>query len=166
MSALTEFFLNAPARVVQLETISIHHPSFSRSYYIVRNARLGIRARLEDASEVDFEYYPLVISRAGTNGTLDQVFQITLGDLGELVPQEIDRCVAADTLHIRPSLVYRSYRSDDLSNILVGPVRLQVSEIPMTREGTRFEAKPAVVNMSTTGELYTLERFPGLRGFL
>lgn len=166
MSAYLEFFLNAPSRIVQLETISIYHPSFSKTYYIVRNARLGIRARLESSAYVDFEYYPLAINKAGSNGTLDQVFKITLGDLGDLIPKEIDRCVADDTLNIKPDLVYRAYRSDDLDTILVGPIRLQISEIPMTREGAAFEAKPHVVNMTTTGELYTLERFPGLRGFL
>lgn len=166
MTTYAEFFLSAPARIVQYETIEIYHPSFSRRYYIVRNARLGIRARLESGTYADFEYYPLLISKAGSNNTLDQTFRITLGELGELIPSEIDRCIVAGTLGTKPTLTYRSYRSDDLETLLVGPVHLEIHEMPMTREGVAFEAKPAIANMNTTGELYTLERFPGLRGFL
>lgn len=166
MPSYSEFFLNTPSRIIELETLEISHPSFSKVYYIVRNARLGISAKLESGSTVVFDYYPLIIGRAGSNGTLDQSFKITLGDLGELIPAEIDRCLDADTMGIKPSLVYRSYRSDDLENILVGPLHLQISEMPMTREGVSFEAKPPTLNMNTTGEIYTLERFPGLRGFL
>lgn len=166
MSDYSEFFLNGPIRVANLETIQISHPSFSKTYWIVRNSRLGITAKLEDGSTQVFEYYPLKIIKTNTDNSLDQIYRVSLGDLGEILPKEIDRIEAAGTRLVRPIVRYRTYRSDDLSKPLLGPMKLEIIDLPMSREGVAFEAKAPTLNHMQTGEYYDLTRFKGLRGFL
>lgn len=166
MSSYAEFFLNGKSKSILYETVEIYHPSFSKRYFIVRNSRFGITAKLENDEYQTFEYYPLKITKAGSNGTLDQVFSFTVGDLGTLIPYEIARVIDAGTISTKPTVVYRAYSSDDLDTILYGPTRLQITDMPMTKEGVTFEAKPALANRTGTGELYLARRFPGLRAFL
>jgi hypothetical protein len=66
----------------------------------------------------------------------------------------------------KPTVTYRTYRSDDLSAPMFGPVVMEIQAIAMTRQGSSFEAKAPSLNVSRTGETYTIDRFPGLRGFL
>lgn len=160
MSAQSEFFLGSRASVVQLETLEISHPSFSQTYRIVRNAVGGI-----DIGGVHYDYYPLRITPSGTRETLDFGITGDLGDLGEVIPAEIDRAMAAGTMATKPTVVYRTYRSDTLE-LLFGPVTLEIADVAMTREGASFEARASSLNVNRTGEIYALERFPMLRSFL
>lgn len=91
MPNYAEFFLNSESSIVELETIQITHPNFSKMYRIVRNAVAGLTATLEDATTGVFDYYPLKITPSGAYGDLDQTLQVSFGDLGELIPQELDR---------------------------------------------------------------------------
>ena len=166
MPSANEFFLNCVASVVLVETIIISHPNFSKTYKIVRNVSYGFHATDELGTQHDFEYYPLKIQRSGAWANLDQSLKITIGDLGTLIPDEIERVRVADGFSVKPSLVYRAYRSDDTSAPMYGPYNLELLNIPMTAEGASFEALAPIVNKTQTGEAYTLERFPGLRGYM
>jgi hypothetical protein len=66
----------------------------------------------------------------------------------------------------RPRLIYRTYRSDDLSRPMYGPIELELASIDMTREGAAFEAKAPSLNLARTGETFSLDRFKSLRGCL
>lgn len=167
MSNYTQFFLNSTSNVVQLETLEISHPSFSKTYYIVRNAIAGITATLEDGTTtVTFDYYPLQIKQTGASDDLDQQLQIDLGDLGETIPQEIDNCFNASTMITKPIVKYRVYRSDDLTQPLDGPFAYEITTVAQKQEGASFAAEAPRLNSSRTGETYTLYRFPMLTGFL
>lgn len=166
MNAYVEFFLNGPRRVVELETLRISHVSFSREYWIVRNNYQGLTAKLENGQEQFFEYYPAKIVKTSTENTLDQVFKISLGDLGEILPDELDRVLAAGTYNIHPQVQYRVYRSDNLDAPLLGPMDLEIVDLPFNAEGVAFEAKAPTLNQNQTGAIYDLNTFPGLRGML
>lgn len=167
MSSYTEYFLNSNATVVQLETLEISHPSFSKVYRIVRNAMNGITAKLEDGvTMATFEYYPLQLKQTGSSDDLDQKLQIDLGDLGETIPTEIDNCFAAATMLTKPTVLYRVYRSDDLTQPLDGPFRYELTTLGQKIEGASFAAEAPRLNNSRTGDVYTLTRFPMLTGFL
>lgn len=167
MPDLKQFFLNGRARDIEYETLSIFDPSFSKIYRIVRNSRLGLTATLETSETVFFEYYPLRIVRPGDKDDLDQTYQITLGDLGDLLASEIRRKRAAGTMHIKPVCTYRTFGSDDLSSPLRGPEILEIPQITgLTPEGSEFEARPPRIDNTRTGEIYSLARFPMLRGVL
>lgn len=161
MSDLTEYFLNRTADVGRYECLSISHPSFSKVYNIVRNARLGI-----EAEGVEYEYYPLEITSLGARPNLDSGFKINMGDLGEVVPVELDLVADDDTFAVKPTVVWRMYRSDDLTQPLQGPVTLEIKDFAFKREGCSFEAKAPSLNNNRTGELYSLARFPMLRGLM
>lgn len=161
MTELTEYFLNRTADVGRYECLTISHPSFSRIYNIVRNARLGI-----EAEGVEYTYYPLEITSIGARPNLDSGFKINLGDLGEIVPLELDAVAVDDAFNVKPVVVWRMYRSDDLTQPLQGPVTLEIKDFAFKREGCSFEAKAPSLNNNRTGELYSLARFPMLRGLM
>jgi hypothetical protein len=166
MSEYSEFFLNAGSNVAELELLEISHPDFTKTYYIVRNAVNGITVTLEDDTVQEFIYYPLQIKPIGSGDDLDQVLQIQLGDLGTILPQELDAVSIAGTFGTKPVLKYRTYRSDDLSAPLYGPITLEISALTFKKEGAAFEAHAPRLNSTATGELYTTGRFPTLRGFI
>jgi hypothetical protein len=163
----SEFFLGSNSKVAELETLEISHPNLSRTYWIVRNKRDGLIANLEDGSTSQaFEYYPLRISQRGARADLDQGFSITVGDLGQTLPDELDAIAAAGGFAIKPLVKYRTYRSDYLTLPLYGPVKVQIKSVGMTSEGSILEAVAPGLNSSKTGELYRIDRFPMLRGLL
>jgi hypothetical protein len=166
MSDYTEFFLNSKSSVVQLELLEISHPDFTKVYYVVRNATNGVTVTLEDLSSVEFVYYPLQITSIGTRENLDFGVRVDLGDLGEVLPVELDLVASNSGYETKPVVKYRTYRSDDLTAPLFGPVTLEVSSFSFTRNGSSFEAKAPLLNINKTGEIYSFDRFPMLRGFL
>lgn len=166
MSVYTEFFLNSDSNVVQLELLEISHSDFTQVYRIVRNACQGVTVTLETAEVATFTYYPLKIENSGNKDDLDQSFTISLGDLGEVLPTEFDRVAIGGGFIEKPALLYRTYRSDDLTTPLFGPIVLEIESFAFNREGVTFVAKAPSLNINKTGETYSLERFPMLRGFL
>lgn len=166
MSAYSEFFLNSSSAVVQLELLEISHPNFTKTYRVVRNAVAGVTVTLEDMSVQTFDYYPLKITLNEAKEDLDFSVAIEIGDLGEVIPREMDAISSASGFNTKPTVKYRTYRSDDLSAPLVGPFLLEVSSFDFNRDGCRFTAKAPSLNINRTGELYKLDRFPMLRGFL
>lgn len=162
-----QFFLNSRSNIVQLETVEISHPAFSKIYRIVRNASKGITATLEGGGTAVFDYYPMKIVPQHARDDLDQTISISFGDLGEILPGEMDRVMTyPGGMEIKPTVKYRVYRSDDLGRPLYGPLNLEVSAFTFDRQGVTFEAKAPSVNLTKTGEIYSINRFPGLAGFV
>lgn len=166
MTDYAEFFLSSKSSVVQLDTLEISHPNFTQVYRVVRNAVDGVTVTLETTDVVEFTYYPLRISGVGVKENLDFGIKVNLGDLGEVLPVELDEVSGNNGYGTKPSVIYRTYRSDDLAAPLYGPVVLQVTSFSFNRQGSTFEAKAPSLNVNKTGELYSLDRFPMLRGFL
>lgn len=160
------FFLNCPAAIAKIECLEISHPSFSQVYRVVRNVTQGIRVRHEDSEWHDYIYYPLRIKMQTMSADLDFGVNVDLGDLGTLVPMEMQRVRDAGTIKTKASVVYRIYRSDVLDTIMEGPYRLEAKIISYTREGASFEATAAAMNINMTGIPYDLLTFYPLRGFL
>jgi hypothetical protein len=166
MTTYAEYFLKTSSAVVQLETLEISHPNFTTTYRIVRNSRASITVTLEDSSSATFNYYPVQITSLGARTDLDAGFTIDIGDLGEILPTELDAIATANAFNIKPTCKYRTFRSDDLSAPLFGPLNLEITQFAFSKEGATFEAKPPTINTTKTGEVYDLIRFPMLRGFL
>lgn len=166
MSDYSEFFLNSGSEVVHLELLEISHPNFSQVYRIVRNAMDGVTVTHEDASSNDYIYYPCKITPVSASDDMDQVLQVQLGDLGELLPNELDLVAAANGFDTKPLMIYRVYRSDDLSAPLYGPLKFEIINLPFKKQGVAFEARAPRLNQTATGEVYAFDRFPMLRGFI
>ena len=116
--------------------------------------------------QASFDYYPMKIENNGSRDDLDQSFTFSWGDLGEVLPTELDRVAVSGGFGFKPQVVYHTYRSDDTTASLFGPVIMEVESFAFNRDGSTFTAKAPSLNINKTGEIYTLERFPMLRGFL
>ena len=160
------FFLNSRSHVPEFELLEIWHPAFSQGWRLVRNALEGVTVTLETGVSATFIYCPMRITPSDVTDDLDYSLTIDLGDLGEILPNELDRVAEADGFGIMPTLVYRTYRADDLTAPLFGPVSLLVKAFSMTREGASFTAQAPTIAAAATGELYRIDRFPMLKGFL
>lgn len=163
MSASSEYFFRSQTGIRELELVEISHPSFSEVYRIVRNAVQGVTVTLEDSTVAYFEFYPMKITPTGANSDLDQTMQIAFGDLGHIVPQELDRVQIAGTFAIKPVVLYRTYRSDTLTAPMTGPVRFQGQTFAHTKEGVTMNTAAPKLNQNKTGESYNLDRFVPLR---
>jgi hypothetical protein len=166
MSAYTEYFLNSKSNVVYLDLIEISHPNFTQTYRKVRNNTKGVTVTLEDGAEATFDYYPMKVTPVSQQNDLDQAIKVTLGDLGDILPTEFEAVCEANAFDVKPTVKYYAYRSDDLTEPLIGPWVMEVTSFTYDREASEFEAKAPSLNINRTGELYKLERFPMLRGFL
>lgn len=161
------FFLNSKSSVVGLETLEISHPSFSKTYNIVRNAVSGIKATDENGSLIDYDYYPVSISMDGVKSDLDSGLKVSLGDLSEIIPPELDRLLNDDSFDIKPTVKYRSYRSDDLSGPMFGPLTYEIPAFSFDGENSSFEAIAPRLNSNKTGIIYDISStFRTLRGYL
>lgn len=168
-SAALSYFLRSNRDVVLLETIEITHSSFTQDYRIVRNHPLngGVDVTLETGGDpVHFQYYPLQITHLAGEPDLDTGIRVDLGDLGEILPKEMDAVFADDTMSEKPKVVYRAYRSDDLDAPMVGPLFLEATTLSFNNIGASFEASAPYVNITKTGQVYNLTRFFTLRGFM
>lgn len=166
MSDYTEFFLNSKSANAQLECLEFFHSSFSQTYRVVRNAVHGVTVTHEDTYPHDYTYYPLRLSLSGPRDDLDHILSIQFGDLGTIIPVELDALRAADTFGEKPQVVYRTYSWYNLDVPLYGPLYLEVKRFTITKDGATFEAKAPSLNNATTGEKYSMSRFPMLRGLL
>ena len=97
---------------------------------------------------------------------MDQIIKLDFGDLGETIPNELDLVEANDGFGVKPIVKYRTFRSDDLDNVLYGPLVLEIKTFAFNKQGASFEAKAPSLNINKTGEIYSLDRFPMLKGFL
>lgn len=165
MSDYSEFFLSSPPETAQLDLLEITHPNFSQTYRLVRNhpENGGVTVMHEGAvGPFAYTYMPMRIKAIGSTTNLDQELEVTLGDLGLVIPTEIQAITDANGFRTKPLLKYRTYRSDDLTAPIYGPVTLRIDGVTLTKEGCAFRAKSASLNRVRTGETYDLLRFPML----
>lgn len=161
-----DFYLNAPQYLVALECLEITHPGFTKPYYIVKNATNGITVTHEDGQEITYEYWPCSIKRTTITNDLSSGIEVDLGDLGEILPTELKAGLSYGDGSVKPLLIYRIYRSDNLKKPMDGPFKLQIKQFSYNRQGVSFTAMAPAINNNVTGELYDLQRFESLRYFL
>jgi hypothetical protein len=97
---------------------------------------------------------------------LDQGFRITIGDVGSLLSDELDAVQSADGFSTRPTVRYRTWRSDVPTAPLLGPIELEITKVGTSFGSSSFDAIAPKLNVSATGEVYDLARFPLLKGSL
>lgn len=161
-----DYFLNTRSSIVALETLEISHPSFSQVYRIVRNHSDGITATTEESVSRTFFYYPCNITRSTASDDLDYTLQVTFGDLGTILPQELDRVFSDGLIETKPIVKYREFQSDGSTHSLMYYGEpLQIASIAFNQDGCTFEAMNTLTNSTSIGMRYTTDTFPPLRGF-
>ncbi|WP_286938879.1 DUF1833 family protein [Achromobacter sp. UBA4530] len=162
-----DFFFGAPQSAAELQTLEISQPSFSQVWRLQSHYREGFWARLETGEQAFFQYVPMRLRPLEERANLDFGLTVTLGDLGEILPDEIQRARSAGTLRTNPPTVkYRAYRTDNLEEPMFGPVSLQARQIARSEDGAKFSATAPEVNANKTGVLYRTDVYPMLQGFL
>lgn len=151
---------------VRLECIEITHPSFSRGYRFVRNHSKGIRVKHENGYWYDYDYLPITVQPAKSSDNLQQSFTIGIGDVGDVMPYEIQRLRNGQYSNVRPTVNYRVYLTSDLTKPLTSVLGLEVTDNQPKKAGAVFVCKAKETNKTATGVKYTLDAFPTLRGFM
>lgn len=112
------------------------------------------------------------IKPLGANNSLDQSIQITLGDVGDVLMEELENVGRGNGFFVKPRMSYREYSSDSYNatdgvfeDPIFGPFNLDITSIAFNKTGCLFTANPPTFNRTRTGELYDVGRFPMLRGF-
>jgi len=160
------YWLKGTRGQVRIECIEIKHPSFTKNYRFTRNAMQGIRAKNEVGYWLDYEYLPIDIRASRSASDLEQGFTIGIGDVGEVMPKEIDRLRNGQYPNIRPTVNYRVYLSDDLTKPSMSVLDLEITDNQPQKRGAVFVCKARDLNKLATGIVYTLKDFPSLRGLL
>lgn len=164
MTDLTEFHLDSSPAVVLLECIEIKHSLWPNPLRYVTNHADGITVKHEDGLSYAYEFIPLQLNKGGTADNLDQSISITVGDLGQVVPQLIKLIRDANSEE-RPQVIYRAYMSSNLdspTHIIDG---LGVEVMSRDQQATTFDAVAQRLNSVGTGRIYTVDEFPSLKGF-
>lgn len=164
---LRRLLASQTAGVVELDTLSISHPSFTKTYHLVRNLVGGFDGQIETGEIVHFEYCPMKWERASSQADLDYELKITLQDLNVIIAGEVDR-IAVDDL-TTPTAIARSFiyrRNRTISPIADGPYVLQIGDIGYVPRGCAFTASAKPLNSSATGTIYSISDIPMLQGFV
>ncbi|AXY57259.1 hypothetical protein CDG60_12200 [Acinetobacter chinensis] len=146
-----------------VECIEISHSLWSAPLRYVTNMADGVSV-FHDNTYFNYEYMQLQIQRSGASNDLDQSLTITVSDLGTSVPALIDQIFDADSLEY-PSVSYRIYSSIDFTKPVLTIENLGITDQTSDEQGTTFKAEAQKLNVNGTGRLFTIENFPGLKGF-
>ena len=182
MTAYHEYFLGSSPSVAQLELLEISHPRFTQTFRVVRNTEQDELAALDaqgnnkrgvivmhEGAVGPFEYesMPMAITKIGTGNDVDQILKVDIGDLGSLIPQEIDAVMTANAMLTKPLVKYRVYRSDDTSEVglIFGPTVHEITTLTYSKTGCAFEAVSPRLSITRTGRKYTVKEFPMMRAF-
>jgi hypothetical protein len=163
MSNQLEDYLFATQPAYLIECIEIKHSLWATPLRYVTNMADGVSVG-HDSSYFNYEYVPLQIDKGSSSDDLDQSLSITIGDLGDIVPDLIDQILDAGSTE-RPQVTYRAYSSLDLSTPILVIDHLEVTDQSSDYQGTTFNAEAPKLNAVGTGLLFTKANFPTLIGF-
>jgi hypothetical protein len=162
---LFTFMMTSPATDVLLETIELSHPSWSKTYRIIRNDCLGASLNTENGPFF-FQYVPFNLRQSGDSGDLNKKISVELSDLGEIIPEEFRRMEDEGTLNTAPKMVVRCF-SHRTGEMVLGPVKLDIrGAVLIADKGCKLEASAKATMANSTGTVFDIERIPTIKAFL
>lgn len=157
---MESFFLTKTSAIAKIDCIELYHPDFGYLRYQAYDDE-GITVQHEDDAPHLYEYESFEITRGNVTSDLDQGFSITFADYKDDLKNKVN---AAD--HMIPIVFsWRLYRSDDLDSPMF--VQRDLYVIRVNSDGTgmvTFEAGAEQLNNVKTGDTYTLNKYPLLKG--
>lgn len=182
MSVYSQYYYNTPPSVGEVECIEIQHFRFNptvfrlvSNYSLMElstndafgNKKMGAIVTHEGgAGPFEYEFVRMSINRLGSGNDLDQALSITLGDVGTILPQQLERVMSFNAMQAKPIVRYRSYTSIDFSTPLTTvPLVLEIKRVAFNKEGCSFEAIAPYLNATRTGIIYDKVRFPTMSAF-
>ena len=168
MADYTSFFLNSSSGVTPLECVEITHPDFDQPFRYVKNDTEGVIVKhTPTGSNIRYDYQPMSIQRSTVTNDLDQKLALTIADVEDHLIESVLAARLGDNWNQRPQVKWRLYRDDDLSSPMVELQTLEVAALSKDDSGNcTFDAQAPELNSVKTGETYSLERFPLLRGMI
>ena len=167
---LQDYFFTSTMDVGYIDLVEITHPNFTETYRLVRNYSLdngGITVNLSAEEQgAFFTFRPIQLTPLSSRDDPESSISVQLGDVGEIISREMEFVGASDGFQTKPTMRYWAYRSDELGAPMYGPVELEIKDVEINQDGASFEAHAPFLNETATGELYTLDRFPMLRGYV
>lgn len=182
MSLYSDYYFNSPPSVVELHMLEIQHFRFNPTIF-----RLTSNGDIQDITGTDsfgnplrgcvvtheggagpfeYTYVPMSIDRLGSGTDMDQSIKVTLGDVGEILAQQLRLIDQFNANVTKPIVRYRAYRSDVLTAPLTTtPAVLEMKRVSFTKGGATFEAVSPYLNTGRTGITYDTVKFPTMKAF-
>lgn len=161
MSDYTSFYLNASGSVAEVSCIEITHPTFN--FYLQSFDDDGFHVVHENGQKVFYEYLPMRVDRSNVNNDLDQVVKMTINDFDDRLIEAYSNILDKKPVQFKQ----RIYRDDNLDSPMVVIQTLHITSMSKDSKGNiTFEAKAPELNNVKTGDVYSFEQFPLLRGTL
>ncbi len=182
MSLYSDYYFNSAQAVVEIDCIEIQHFRFNPTVFrLTRNAQLHELSTFDDEGNAkrgvivmhegavgpfEYEYVPMKIERIGVGTDMEQALRVTFGDVGEILPAQLELVDTFNANTAKPIVRYRAYRSDDLSAPLTTvPSVHEMKRVTFNRQGCAFEAIAPYLNVARTGQLYTIQDYPTMKAF-
>ena len=158
------YLLNSPDGERHIEVVTISHSKLSQTYHITPTPE-PVAVTFETGGDVVPMPVNLNVEKSQSRGDLDEQFNFNISDIDGTLNDEADRIPLDDE---EPLVVtYRGFMVSDTSAPCEGPFFLEgVSMTKSTDGSVTIAAQSPSLVVNRTGELYTYERFPMLRGFL
>lgn len=162
-----KFVNSMPEAQREYRTIELYHPDFSSLLRFVKDFQdisltLEPTAPRNPSASVLFTAISMQINEPGENGQIEQVLGVDLGAVGNQVNEQLDQITESGAL-TPVELIYRKFYSGDLTspvlvlNLSIADISFKgYSSVGFTGEDVDFAIKRA-------GEIFTVERFPGLK---
>lgn len=160
MANPNSFFLTNTASVSKIDAIEFYHPDFGYIRYQYDDEE-GLDLKHEDGYTKHYYFESFDITRGNTTSDLDQSFSITFSDYNDFLKDHINSANHMTQIVFS----WRQYRSDDLNSPMFIQRDLYIIRVNYDGSGlVTFEASAEQLNNVKTGDSYTLDRFPTLRG--
>ena len=162
MANQNSFFLTDTSAVRKVDTIELNHPDWVAPFYFQSEwINEEMVATNEDGITVTYQYQLFEVDRSNVVADLDQGVSITFADYIDELKTAIN---SADHMQA-VTLKYRMFRDDDLTSPLDFIQTLQILKVNNDANGTvTFEASAEQLNSVKTGDVYTLNNYPLLKG--
>lgn len=158
------YLLNNPDDVRLIELIEIYHPALTQTFLLTPTPE-PVTLTLEDGRTITPRNVSMDVRKSSSKDDLDERFTFTISDIYGELNDQADLIPLDDQTPV--SLIYRGFISTDTSEPSEGPYILQVATMTQSTDGSvSIEAQSPSLVVNRTGELYTYDRFPMLRGFL
>ncbi len=162
-ASLKRLLASAPQTIYAIQTLQFSHSAMSQTFHLWKETYVGTTT-IEGGVVVNMLPANFEIDLAGSEGNLDQSFDIKLGlvDIQDIFRNELKRIPINTREKIK--IVYREYLSDDLTKITASAT-LQCESTSYLVGAATLSAVAPRLNMTRTGELYAPRDIPMLRGF-
>lgn len=161
MSDDWSFYLNVSGAVSEINCVEISHPNFK--FFFQSFDEDDIRIKHEDGTEHTYEYLPMQIDRSNVSNDLEQAVKMTIADHDDTLINAYESLIDSVPVLFKQ----RTYRDDNLSFPILIIQTLHITSMSKDSKGSvTFDAKAQELNSVKTGDVYSFERFPMLKGVI